>query len=81
MIGPRISQNGGMDALLVVAVLLLLFAIGPFVAMLDVLSRELFSDDGEGVDARRVAKAMLVLFVPLAWIGYFLFFRRRPPFA
>jgi len=69
------------EVLLTVVLLLVLFAVGPFVAMLDVLSHELFQEEAEGVRMSRLAKALVVLFVPFAWIVYFVFVRRRPPFA
>lgn len=68
-----------MEALLVVVSLLVIFAVGPVMAMLDVLTRELVTPDGQ-LDRSRLIKGMLVLFVPLAWIAYFVFFRRQPPF-
>ena len=69
-----------MEALLIVVALLVVFAVGPFVAMLDVLVQELFQEKGEGVRLGRLGKALVVLFVPFAWIVYFAVFRRRPPF-
>ncbi|CAN5769424.1 hypothetical protein BH24CHL6_BH24CHL6_14410 [soil metagenome] len=68
-----------MEGLLIVVTLLVVFAFGPVVAMLDVLSRELVTPDGR-LDGSRLAKALLVLFVPLAWIVYFAVFRRGRPF-
>jgi uncharacterized BrkB/YihY/UPF0761 family membrane protein len=62
-------------------VILLVFGFGPVMAMLDVLSRELARDGPGEVDLLRIAKGILVLWIPFAWIYYFLFLRRRAPFA
>jgi hypothetical protein len=58
---------------------LLVFGVGPVVAMLDVFMNDLWSDTG--ISLRGVLKGVLVLVVPLAWIVYFVAIRRRRPFA
>jgi len=65
--------------LLVIVGLIVVFALGPLLAFLDILSRELMSD--RGLSGSRLAKGFLVLFIPFAWVVYFLFFRRRAPFT
>ncbi|MDP8903748.1 MAG: hypothetical protein M3N29_00270 [Chloroflexota bacterium] len=68
-----------MEALLVIVLIVIVFALGPVVAFLDILSRELFTESG--LSGSRLLKALFFLFVPLSWIVYFLFIRRRRPFA
>ena len=70
-----------MEGLLLVLLLIIVFALGPVLAMLDVLSREVLREDAPGIHVSRLAKAVAVCLVPLAWIPYFLLFRRRLPFS
>ena len=56
-----------------------MFALGPLLAFLDILSRELMSE--RGLSGSRLAKAFLVLLIPFAWIVYFILFRRQRPFT
>jgi hypothetical protein len=69
-----------MEVLLGILIILALFAFGPVVAMFDLLSRELAREGPGDIDLRRLAAGMLVLLIPLAWIVYFLVWRRRLPF-
>lgn len=73
-----------MEALLafgLVILLLVVFALGPVIAMIDVVSGELAVSDDQSFDSSRLLKGMVVLLVPLAWIFYFVLIRRRLPFA
>jgi hypothetical protein len=65
--------------LLVIVGLILVFALGPLLAFLDILSRELMSE--RGLSGSRLAKGFLVLLIPFAWIVYFAVFRRQRPFT
>jgi hypothetical protein len=66
-----------MEQVLILAALVVLFALGPVLAFLDVLSRELLG----GAPGFGFVKAFVVLFVPFAWIVWFVVVRRRRPFA
>jgi hypothetical protein len=62
--------------ILILLIGLIVFGVGPVVAMLDVFMNDLWSDTG--ISGRGLLKGLVVLFVPLAWIVYFLLRRRRP---
>ena len=59
--------------------LVVLFALGPLLAFLDIISRELVTE--AGVSGSRLLKALFFLFVPFTWVVYFLLFRRTRPFG
>ena len=67
-----------MEQALILALALVVFALGPVLAFLDVLSRELMS--GGARLGYGFAKALAVLFIPFAWLFYFVVIRRRRPF-
>lgn len=67
-------------ALLLFAIgLIVVFGLGPILAFLDIISRELMTE--QGLSGSRLLKALFFLFVPLTWIVYFLVFRRSRPFG
>ncbi|CAN5569215.1 hypothetical protein BH23CHL7_BH23CHL7_22600 [soil metagenome] len=68
-----------MEVVLIVVALIVLFALGPVIAMLDMLTRQMEAASGDGVDLRRLAVGMVVLWLPFAWIVYFAR-RRNAPF-
>ncbi|HVM31417.1 MAG TPA: hypothetical protein VM305_11685 [Candidatus Limnocylindrales bacterium] len=68
-----------MEGLLLLLLGVLMFGVGPIVAMLDVFMNDLWSDTG--ISLSGLIKGLLVLVVPLAWVAYFLLIRRRRPFA
>ena len=68
-----------MEQALILAVAVVAFALGPVLAFLDVLSRELLT--GGARLGYGFAKASVVLLVPFAWLVYFVVFRRSRPFA
>jgi hypothetical protein len=66
-------------ALAAIVLLIVVVALGPLLAFLDIISRELMTETG--LSGSRLLKALFFLFVPLTWIAYFLFFRRTRPFG
>jgi hypothetical protein len=67
------------EVVLIVVGLIVLFALGPVIAMLDLLTRQMEGASAGGVDLRRLAIGMVLLWLPFAWIVYFAR-RRRAPF-
>jgi uncharacterized BrkB/YihY/UPF0761 family membrane protein len=70
-----------MELVLVLVVLLIVFGLGPLLAMLDFLTMELGRGEGSGVGIGRLLASLLLLWIPFAWVVYFVLIRRRPPFA
>lgn len=68
-----------LESLLLLIGVLIVFALGPLLGFLDVLTRELLLSGARS--GYGFGKALVVLFVPLAWIVYFFVYRRRRPFA
>lgn len=68
-----------MEIVLILVVGLLVFAVGPLAAVLHFLSREIAREQGPGVGLLRLAGGLLVLWIPFAWIVYFVLSRREPP--
>ncbi len=70
-----------MEVIVIIVALIIVFALGPVIAMLDFLTIEMSREAGPGVGLGRLLLSLVLLWLPFAWIVYFVVIRRRPPFA